>query len=565
MPLSLRIQEVQGQQLYSPYAKEVVCVVGVVTGRSRNGFFIQDPEIDPNERAGSSSGIFVFAQQPPADLGRGVGMLVSVIGEVFDFAKEENDRPTTQILLESLEVLQMSCELPPPVWLEGDTLPLDPHELASFLNSLEGMRVGIRENSVFSAPSNPFGDYVVVPRSMKSRIRLSRYGTAVLDEKYPELWLPAFRISKIDVAPVVNVGDVLLEDVIGPLNYRADSYQIVARGPLSIDRKPAPKANVSLIDARDEGGLEWCSVLTLNAFNLDQHVERPHLVDDPQRDIDDDVADKRFDMLATVVVEQAHSPLLVALQEIQDNDGAELSPVTDAHYTYQRLIAAINKAGGPLYTYVDLPPESGADGGQPGGNIRNAYLYDASRIRLIAGTMERLGQDDSAFEGSRKVLRAEFEQLSSGKRLTLFNVHLASKRHQHSIFAPVEPGFDPREAQRIEQGLLIRNALAVLEGEQRNYLVTGDFNDFEFSKTVKAICGDTACNLMDSIPAQDRFDYNHRGKLHTLMHAIVPRVLADEKRHRFEILHGSELLGVRPGTMGGRATDHAYVLTHLAL
>jgi predicted extracellular nuclease len=564
VPLSLSIQEVQGKQLFSPYAKQVVRVVGVVTGRSRNGFFIQDPDVNPTERDDSSTGLFVFSQHAP-DLGRGIGMLVSVIGEVFDFVKEENDRPTTQILLESLEVLQMSCELPEPVWLDGDTLPLDPHKLASFLNSLEGMRVGIRANAVFSAPSNPFGDYVVVPRSLKSRIRLSRYGTAVLDEKFPELWLPAFRISKIDVAPVVNVGDVLLEDVIGPLNYRADSYQIVARGPLQIERKPIPEANASIVQKTDAAGQEWCSVLTLNAFNLDQHVERPHLVDDPQRDIDDDVADQRFEMLAKVVVDQANSPLLIALQEIQDNDGAEISPVTDAHYTYQRLITAIKAAGGPLYTYVDLPPESGADGGQPGGNIRNAYMYDASRVRVVTGSVERLGQDAIAFEGSRKVLRAEFEQLSSGKRITLFNVHLASKRHQHSIFAPLEPGFDPREGQRIEQGRLIRAALDRLESEQRNYLVTGDFNDFEFSATVKAICGKTALNLMDGVPAEDRFDYNHRGKLHTLMHAIVPSVLAAEARHRFEILHGSELLGVRPGTMGGRATDHAYVLTHLAL
>ena len=147
--------------------------------------------------------------------------------------------------------------------------------------------------------------------------------------------------------------------------------------------------------------------------------------------------------------------------------------------------------------------------------------------------------------------------------MAVINVHLASKRHQNSIFAPIQPGFDPKEAQRIAQAAEIRNVLTQLEAQGLDYYVTGDFNDFDFSETLKTLCGQASTNLMQAVPLAQRYDYNHRGKLHTLMHAIVAKRQAAVGRYKFEILHGNELTGVQPGTMGTRATDHAYVIAHL--
>ncbi len=47
------------------------------------------------------------------------------------------------------------------------------------------------------------------------------------------------------------------------------------------------------------------------------------------------------------------------------------------------------------------------------------------------------------------------------------------------------------------------------------------------------------------------------------MHGVLPRAAAP--RARYEILHGNELLGVRPGTLSGKATDHAYVVARIQL
>ncbi len=88
------------------------------------------------------------------------------------------------------------------------------------------------------------------------------------------------------------------------------------------------------------------------------------------------------------------SPDIVALQEIQDNNGAEPGQVVAADQTYAALIAAIQAAGGPTYAFIDLHPRQDAEGGQPGGNIRNGYLYNPQRVQLIEDSPERF--DDPA-------------------------------------------------------------------------------------------------------------------------------------------------------------------------
>jgi predicted extracellular nuclease len=158
---------------------------------------------------------------------------------------------------------------------------------------------------------------------------------------------------------------------------------------------------------------------------------------------------------------------------------------------------------------------------------------------------------------------ARFRVLDSGAEIIVVNVHLASKRHQHSIFAPAEPGHDPREATRIRQAEVIRESLADARQRGTDFYVTGDFNDFEFSPTLRALLGDDSVNLVETLPPEERFDYNHRGQLQALMHGIVSKRMYAAGAIEYEILHGNELAGVMPGSMNGKATDHAYVLARM--
>ena len=546
------IQAIQGAGLESPLAGELVRTRGVNIGNTRKGYFIQDPSgsDDPDV----SAGIFVYSRHREAP----IGALVEVEGKALDFFKDEDDRPTTQIKAEAMSVIDPHGPTINPVWFTAKNLPADAGELARFLNGLEGMLVGVQAGAVFIAPSNPFGDYVVAPVDFYDV--LNSNGGVLLNPDNPERWFPGFRIVDYDKAPNVNVGSTLNEPVTGPLNYRSAAYQIAAQGPIRT-------ANKSVRAARTQWqhDAKHITILTLNGFNLDTCIEHPSRVLNERLDIDDDIGDERFDMLARAIVEQAGCPDIVALQEIQDNDGAELTEVVDASETYRQLISSIHQLHGPTYAWAEIPPIAGADGGQPGGNIRNAFLFVPDRIELIDDSLRRIGIDAAAFEGSRKPLLARFRVTATGNELAVMNIHLASKRHQRGIFAPEQPGFDPRNHVRVQQAELIRETLLDLVEKGVDYYVTGDFNDVEFSDTLRTMTGDESVNLLDALLPDDRFDYNHRGKLQALMHGIVSKRQAGHGRAAYEILHGNELIGVKPGELGTKPTDHAYVLARLAV
>lgn len=539
------IHAIQGEGVFSPFAGKTVKIRGVVTGRGRRGYFVQSPTRNDNPRC--SDAIFVFSPRRKAK----VGSYVELTGKVLDFVRDEGSRPTTQLkLLEAIRLEEKGPEISP-IWLNNSHLPSDATQLAQTLNGLEGMLVGIEAGAVFTAPSNPYGDYVCVPKDVAAA--RAKNGGILVDAEHPSRWFPGFRVVSRDAAPKLNVGATLLKPITGPLNYRASAFQIVARTAVSFEDARVPYSQASF-EEREHSA----TILTLNGFNLDAKLEDPNLVDS-ERDVDDDVRYGRFELLAKAIVRQARSPDIIALQEIQDNDGAEITDVVDATDTYKQLAKDILFLGGPRYAWADIPPEVGEDGGQPGGNIRNGFLYNPSRVTIEDGSLRRLGVESECYDGSRKPLMARFKILSSGASLDVVNVHLASKRHQKSIFSPEQPGVDSREPVRVAQAQLIHQTLED-RTDSADYYVTGDFNDFEFSATLRALCGEDGFNMVESLAPDERYDYNHRGQLQVLMHGVVARSAYDEGRVRYQILHGNELTGVKPGDDAHKASDHAYVI-----
>lgn len=557
--LKVSIAEIQGNGYVSPLADRAVITLGVVIAHSRRGFFIQDPKGKPDPM--TSCGLFILSRKhrPP------IGCLCEVKGIVLDYLASEFDRPVTEIKAAECTVVNEQGDEIQPMWFTANVLPDDEGALADFLNAHEGMLVGIEKGATFIAPSNPFADYVLAPKDLSAHVLRSEHGGVLIDADQPDRWYPGFRLVDYDHAMVVNLGDKLKTDVVGALNYRSAAWQIAVNGAVSVEHgKQIIENPASLVSDRSS-----ITVMTLNALNLDVKVERPDKVIDPRRDIDDDVGEGRFLRLARAIVRQARSPDVVALQEIQDNDGAELSDVVDASATYNELINNVQQLGGPRYQWLDIAPKAGEDGGQPGGNIRNGYLYNAERVGVVEGSVRLIAADNTAFEDSRKPLTVTFHLNSRPDcQLSVINVHLASKRHQRGVFSPVQPGYDPKEPTRVEQARLIQEVLRALAEIKRDYFVTGDFNDTEFSKTLKCLLGGEqgshSVNLVEQLPPNARYDYNHRGKLQVLMHGVVSRAQLLEGRAQYEVLHGNELLGIPPGSGGGKASDHAYTLARLS-
>ena len=549
------ICEIRGTGPRAAMAGRTVNVQGVVTGLSRHGFFIQNVKRGPDPRV--SDAIFVFSPKWPAPK----GALLRVSGEVADYVKEDNGKPVTQVKLENVRVLKKRGPDIRPVELNADNVPAGTAELAVFLQGLEGMLVTIAPGQTFIAPSNPFGDYVLALDAEKPLQGVTRtpQGGVLVEHDNPLRWYPGFRIGNYDDAPPVNVGAKLLSRITGPLNYRVEAYQITVSHSIEVQNAEVPFMVSGL---RSEAG--FLTIMTMNGFNLDMHVESPELVKNPGQDIDDDWGDGRFMTLAKAVVEQAHVPDIVALQEIQDNDGAEMSLVVDASETYRGLVGTIRSLCGVEYRWVDIPPEVGADGGQPGGSIRNGFLYHPGRVEMLSDSVRLIGADDPAYADSRKPLVVHFREKTTARELACVNVHLASKRQQFSIFAPERPGFDARLPIRVRQAEIIAEQLAELRRQGLDYYVTGDFNDTEASDTLAAITADDNVNLVNTLAVDQRYDYNHRGKLQVLMHGIVPKSLAG-RATRYEVIHGNELLGITPGKNTDKPSDHAYVIAKIQL
>ena len=549
------ICDIQGNSIWSPMADQVVTTKGVITAIARRGFFLQSVKQNPDPLV--SDAVFVYAPGWPAIK----GSLVNVTGRVLDYIKGEHGKPVTQVKLSEATLLKRRGPDIVPHLLTAGNLPVDNAELAVFLNGLESMLVTIEAGQTFIAASNPYGDYVLAldADGPEPGIVRTGQGGVLLDHQNPLRWYPGFRISDYAKAPRLNVGSTLLSPIVGPLNYRVEAFQIKVDHSIKVRH-----AGYSPTSSRLNPEPGHLTVMTMNGFNLDDHIESASRVKSPRQDIDDDWGDGRFHTLAQAVVKQAHSPDIIALQEIQDNDGAEMTEVIDADETYGSLIRAIREVGGFQYRWIDIAPQLGRDGGQPGGGIRNGYLYNPQRVELVQDSVRSVGVEEPAFEGSRKPLVVHFREKDSGGELACINVHLASKRHQRSIFAPEKPGFDPRQAVRVQQAELIRAELISLTKQGLNYYVTGDFNDTEDSETLLAMQGKESFNLVNSLPGQQRYDYNHRGKLQVLMHGLVPLAMADGGA-AYEIIHGNELIGVQPGQLGSKPSDHAYVIARIKM
>ena len=393
-PKTVTIKQIQGTGLHSPLAGERVKTRGLVIGLLRRGFFLQTPGVKWDGQ--SSDGIFVYSPDWLAPQ----GVMVEVLGEVIDYLKHDTAKPVSQIHMDSLRVLKNSdargkAYQVEPIELSQDFIPADNHALAKLLNSLSGMLILIKAGQTFIAPSNPYGDYVLAldADQFDNSSSRSEHGGALIDGDNPHRWYPGFRATNYNHAPRLNVGTRLLTDVCGPLNYRVDSYQLSVSDPFKVE-----PTYISLPKSRLKPSGGAVTVMTLNCFNLDPHIEAESLVLNPRQDVDDDWGNGRFHTLGQAVVLQANTPDIVALQEIQDSDGAEMTEVVDASETYALLIKTIEQLGGVRYRHVDVNPELGADGGQPGGNIRNGFLYNPERMALVKGSVRVFGKQDLALQ-----------------------------------------------------------------------------------------------------------------------------------------------------------------------
>jgi predicted extracellular nuclease len=553
---SRRIYEIQGAAHISPYRGQLVSAVpGVITAVRPNSFYMQDATGDGN--VATSDAILVFATGIGAGFAPGQAVLVS--GRVTEFrpgGAASANLTTTEITTPAVTlvgpgaaiaqtVIGLGGRRPPTTVIEDDAGGdvetggvFDPaRDGIDFYESLEAMLLRVN-NPVVVGPRNDFGEVFVLAdngsgagtRTNRRGIIIRKLGSAPYPNDYVRGDFNPERIQLEDdivvgATPAVNVGDRFTSAAVGVLDYNFGNFEVQLTSALTrVDR--GLQREVTRRPRSDE--------LTVASFNVEN------------LDTTDSAA--KFAALAALIVNNMRAPDLIAIEEIQDNDGRTSAAPTDASATWAQLIAAIQAAGGPTYDYRQIDPLSNQDGGEPNGNIRVGFLFRTDRglsfVDRPGGTAVnathenaaqpgaqltlspgRVDPTNTAFANSRKPLAGEFTW--RGKTFFAVANHFNSKGGDHPLFGRFQPPLRSSEAQRHQQAAIV-NAFVdeLLAADKRaKVIVLGDINDFEFSTTTKILKGGVLTTLIETLPRAERYTYVFEGNSQVLDQILVSKGL----------------------------------------
>ncbi len=551
-PGPLRIHDIQGTSWVSPQNGQPVSrVPGVVTAlrtRSSKGFWMQDPEPDSN--SATSEGVFVFTSSAPSVA---VGDSVLVSGKVSDYyplssgesVSSTSNLSITEIGSPDITVLSHGAALPAPIVLGPDTVPdtyapdlgganiektpITPTRSAlDFYESIEGMRVEV-DGARVVGPSNKYGEQYVTTKPASATTY--RGGAILLGENRT----PAGRleIATLDGSSLgLDVGDVLQGATVGPLDYSNYGGYVLQAATLGTVRHNHLPRGAATGPVRGQ-----LSIATYNVENLAPGD-----------------SDAKYAALGGGVVTDLASPDIVSLEEIQDNSGATDDGVVAADRTLDKLVAAIVAAGGPKYSYREIDPVDDQDGGQPGGNIRVAFLFNPARVgfddlgsadinRSTTGTTVskvrgraqlslspgRLDPTNPVWADSRKPLVGQFK--FHGQRVIVVANHFDSKGGDQNADGRYQYPEQSSATQRAGQALVVHDFVnRVLDADKKtNVVVLGDLNDYQFSPALDvlrtgAADGGGPANLVDlisTLPVDQRYTYVYNGVSQVLDHILV--------------------------------------------
>lgn len=562
---ALSIMQIQGIGHSSSFASQSVADIrGVVTAVTGNGFWMQDLTGDGDER--TSDAVFVFrgSRARPA-----VGDYVAVSGRVDEFRPGCNACGPNNSAYNNLTITQINSSfgsggwsklgtaaLPAPVVIgtggrtppaviapdfggsvETTAYPFNPtaHAL-DFYESLEGMRVTVA-NPIAVGPTNAFKEIALLPDlgAGHGGLLTDRGGVVLTPGKFNggRVIIDDALIGAAAM-PLANVGD-RLANVTGVLDYSFGNFKLlVTQGPtlssLGLDRPVAEPARPGQL-----------SIASYNVENLAGNG--------PQA---------KFDGVAMQIVHHLRAPDIVAVQEIQDNDGTTDNGVVAADQTYARLTAAIAAAGGPTYQYVNIDPVNNADGGAPGGNIRVGFLYDPARVSFVEAV--RVDPAAPAWDASRKPLAATFA--FNGETLVVINNHLKSKVGDEPLFGRFQAPTLHTEPQRSAQTAVLADFVNALRSADPDVkvVVLGDLNDFQFANPLQVLAAAGLFNLTDTLPENARYTYVYDGNSQALDHILVSMNLRDLAE--YQIFHLNSEFAVGDPL---RFSDHDPLLVRLQL
>ena len=533
-PGPLAIHDIQGTGFLSPQAGNTVTnVPGIVTGvratGSSKGYWIQDP--NPDSNPATSEGIFVFTSSAPTVTTGDSVLVTGKVQEFYPLASGDTVATTSNLSITEIDqtgvsVVSSGNALPAPIVLGPATVPdtyapdlgggniestpIQPARSAlDYYESIEGMRVEV-DNARVVGPSDSFGEQYVTTKPTQDVDY--RGGTLLTAENAT----PSGRLEVVPADgsnPEVNVGDVFTGATVGPIDYSQFGGYFIAATTLGTVQNNHLAPVVATGPAKKQ-----LSIATYNVENL--------APSDPA---------SKFQALAQGIVTNLAAPDIIAVEEVQDNDGATDDGVVAADQTISKLTAAVIAAGGPHYDSREIDPVNDQDGGEPGGNIRVVFLYNPAVVtfddigaatvnRSTTGTQVvkkkgeptltlspgRIDPTNSVWNASRKPLVGEFT--FNGKDVFVIANHFDAKlgdQSQDGRFQfPAQSSAVQRAGQALAEHNFVNQILAI--DKKADVVVVGDLNDYQFSPALSVLKTGTADG--SGKPNPDRPDHDAAGQ-----------------------------------------------------
>ncbi len=531
------IHDIQGASHISPLVNQCVATAGIVTVKRPSGFYMQDPFPDANDA--TSEAIYVYTASAPAvSVGDSVVVTATVQeyrpgGAAENLTITELASPSTYVVtsgnpLPAYTVIGAGGRIPPNTVIEDDATGdveisgvFDPaSDGIDFYESMEAMLVQVN-NPVAVGPTNAYGEIpVLADDGASAGVRTGRGGVVIQPTDYnPERIILDDTIIAV---PLVNVGDHFTSAAVGVLDYTFGNFKLfVTQALTAVAGGLAQEVTTAVPNAKQ------LAIATFNVENLDP-------TDPPAK----------FSTLAGLIVNNLLSPDIIAVEEVQDNDGPTNSAIVDASTTWNTLITAIQTAGGPAYSYRQIDPVDDQDGGEPGGNIRQGFLFRSDRgvafvdrpgggsttANAVVGSGSgtqllyspgRIDPTNAAFSTSRKPVAGEFT--FRGETIFVIANHFNSKGGDHPLFGRYQPPTLSSEVQRNQQAQVVNDFVdAILAANANaNIVVLGDLNDFQFSTPLATLKGGVLNTLMDTLPLSERYSYVYDGNSQALDHILV--------------------------------------------
>ncbi|CCO26354.1 hypothetical protein BN14_00377 [Rhizoctonia solani AG-1 IB] len=601
---AVSIASINGNGYASPYAGQTVAVQGLVTAKGPSGFWLADVG---NATSIGSRGVYVYSTSATVRNQVTVGDVVSLgsarvalyraAADTDNIFLTELTSPTNITVFSSnntVTPLVIGTDLPGPpteqyTSLDGGNVfafPNNQSQLSTanitlqpalygldYWQSLVGTLVTVRSPVALGFP-NTYGDFWT-HGDWKVTGKNKRDAAGATDAN-PEAIAIGSPLDGTRNPPAAASSTGLrlgstLTDITGILTYAFDTYRVLPLTAPRVISAPEYSPVPTELSSNSTADAENCSILTLGDYNVENL--------DPK--------DAHLPVIASHIVQYLKTPDVMWLQEIQDENGATNDGTTSAKGTLDALVAAIRSAstasGGAEvnYSWAQVDPIDGTNGGEPGGNIRPAFIYRPEVLELVnfrqgtandsavvTGTSSNatinfnpalVSPENPAFVRSRKPLVAHFRVRATNATLWSINVHQASKGGSSPLEGDWRTPSNGAIEARVDQAKITSGFIkTILDADPTaNIMIAGDFNEFLSTPVAFDPYYSVGMRDLDVVVNRDpveRYTYTFDMNNQQLDHALVSPAIWNSSKAKVEWEHIH--VNTWRETTALRASDH---------